>query len=158
LKGKDQAMCNHPQANAADLTTQRIATVREAFRLIDAGDPALLDLYTDDVELFFPKFGLGRGKDDMADFANRLWVDLASLEHDIDGLDIMVSGDHVIVEGHEWGTTADGDPWPDGKISTGRFCNVFTFRGTLISAVHIYVDPDFTSSHDTKVRQLNRGS
>lgn len=144
-------------SDVADLTAERIETVREAFRRIDAGDPALMDLYTDDVELFFPKFGRGRGKSDMAEFARRLWEDLSSLEHDIDGLDIMVAGDRIIVEGREWGTTADGRPWPDQKISTGRFCNVFTFDDRLISAVHIYVDPDFTSSHEAKIRQLHRG-
>lgn len=141
-----------------ELTDTRIALVRTAFHLIDNGDPALLDLYTDDVELYFPKFGFGHGKADMADFAQRLWSDLTSLSHDIDGLDIMVAGDRIIVEGQEWGTTTDGEPWPDQRVSTGRFCNVFTFRGTLISAVHIYVDPDFTSSHGTKVQQLHRKS
>ncbi|UGT44840.1 nuclear transport factor 2 family protein [Nocardia yamanashiensis] len=141
----------------ADLTTHRIAIIRRAFELIDAGDPALLDLYTDDVELFFPKFGVGQGKQDMAEFARRLWLDLSSIEHDIDGLDYMVAGDRIIVEGRERGTTADGRRWPDQRVSTGRFCNVFTFRGTLISAVHIYVDPDFTSSHQEKVRQLHHG-
>ncbi|MFC9894239.1 nuclear transport factor 2 family protein [Nocardia sp. NPDC127579] len=145
-------------STAPDHTEQRIAIVRRAFELIDAGDPALLDLYTDDVELYFPKFGVGHGKRDMAEFAQRLWTDLSSLEHDIDGLDIMVAGDRIIVEGREWGTTADGRRWPDQRVSTGRFCNVFTFRGTLISAVHIYVDPDFTSSHEPKVRQLHRGA
>ncbi|NEE00821.1 nuclear transport factor 2 family protein [Phytoactinopolyspora halotolerans] len=135
----------------------RAELVREYFRKVDAGDPSLIDMYTDDVELYFPKFGLGRGKDDMVEFARRLTRDLGSLEHDIDGLDIMVAGDRIVVEGREWGTTADGRPWPDGEVSTGRFCNVFTFRGDLISAVHIYTDPDFTSSHEAKVRQLYRG-
>lgn len=143
---------------STDLTDQRIAIVRRAFELIDASDPALLDLYTDDVELYFPKFGFGRGKQDMAEFAQRLWADLSALEHDIDGLDFMVAGDRIIVEGREWGTTADGRSWPDQRVSTGRFCNVFTFRGLRISSVRIYVDPDFTSSHEEKVRQLHRVS
>lgn len=141
-----------------DLTAQRVAIVRAYFRMVDDGDPGLLDLYTDDVELFFPKFGYGRGKDDMAEFARRLWVDLGSIEHDIEGLDIMVAGDRVIVEGREWGTLADGTAWPDGQVSTGRFCNVFTFRGTEISSVHIYADPDIAGNHTEKVEQLHRDS
>jgi ketosteroid isomerase-like protein len=152
-------MTYHLDSAASDidgLATQRVAIVREVFTLIDAGDLALLDLYTDDVELFFPKFGFGRGKDDMVEFARRLWIDLSSLKHDIDGLDIMVAGDRIIVEGREWGTTLDGTTWPDQRVSNGRFCNVFTFRGTLISAVRIYVDPDFTSTHAAKVRQFHR--
>ena len=140
-----------------DVVQQRHAVVREYFRRVDQASPDLIDLYTDDVEVYFPKFGFGRGKDAMAEFARRLGSDLGSLGHDIDGLDIMISGDRVIVEGREWGTTADGHAWPDGEVSTGRFCNVFTFRGDLISSVRIYTDPDFTSSHTAKVDQLYRG-
>ncbi|MEK8174173.1 hypothetical protein NKH77_49915 [Streptomyces sp. M19] len=84
-------------------------------------------------------------------------LDLERIEHDIAGLDIMTSGDRVIVEGREWGTTRDGRVWPDGMISHGLFCDVFTFRGHLISKIHVYTDPDFTSSHQEKVRQLHRG-
>jgi len=94
----------------------------------------------------------------MAEFAQRLGADLGSLEHDIDGLDIMqASGNRVVVEGREWGTTADGRRWPDGAVSTGLFCNVFTFRGDLISSLHVYTHPDFTSGHIEKVDQLHRG-
>lgn len=120
--------------------------VREYIRRVDAGDPALLDLYTDDVELWFPTYGTGRGKEAMRDFAAHLGSRLGSIEHDIDGLEIMHSGDRVVVEGREWGTTADGASWPEDRESGGRFCNVFVFRGDLISSVHIYVDPDFASS------------
>ncbi|MDV8009207.1 hypothetical protein [Rhodococcus sp. IEGM 1318] len=49
----------------------------------------------------------------------------------------MAVGDRVIAEGRERGALADGTPWPDTQISTGRFCNVFTFRGAEISSVHI---------------------
>lgn len=137
-------------------TAQRIEVVREYFRRADAGDPALLDLYTDDVELFFPKFGLGRGKQDMAEFARRLWAGLEWLAHDIDSLHILVAGDHIVVEGTERGRTRSGQEWPDGTISTGRFCDVFAFDGLLISRVHIYVDPDFTNDHRARVEQLSR--
>lgn len=137
-------------------TLRRTEIAQEYFRRVDSGDPTLMDLFTEDIELYFPKFGYGRGKGDMAEFADRLRQDLGSLEHDIDGLDIAVTGDRVYVEGREWGTTSEGEPWPDDKISTGRFCNVFTFRGELISSVRIYTDPDFTSSHEAKVSQLYR--
>jgi len=132
-------------------TDQRIGLVREYFRKVDARDPGLLDMYTDDVQLYFPKFGLGHGKSAMADFAERLGSDLEWLEHDIDNLHIMVAGDHVIVEGTERGRTRWGQDWPDGNVSTGRFCNVFEFDGLLIRRLHIYVDPDFTSSHQERV-------
>jgi hypothetical protein len=59
-----------------------------------------------------------------------------------------------VVEGTESGVAGDGTPWPDGEVSQGRFCNVFEFNGDLISALRIYVDPDFTSSHQDRIRQL----
>lgn len=142
--------------DAHDQDARRTEIVREYFCRVDAGDPTLIDLYTDDVELYFPKFGFGRGIDDMVDFAQRIGADLGSLTHDIDGLEFVVAGDRVVVEGAERGTTADGTPWPDGRVSTGRFCNVFTFRGLLISSVRIYTDPDFASTHREKVEQLHR--
>lgn len=138
-----------------EVLVQRHETVREYFRRVDRGDLRFSDVCTDDIEFYFPKFGFGHGKGAIAELARRL--DLEHLEHDIDGLDIMTSGDRVIVEGREWGTTREGRTWPDGEISRGLFCNVFTFRGHLICKLHVYTDPDFTSSHQEKVQQLHRG-
>ncbi|MFH9970149.1 hypothetical protein ACH4PR_54805 [Streptomyces mirabilis] len=39
------------------------------FRLVDSADPAILDLFTDDAQMFFPKFGIATGKDQIAAFA-----------------------------------------------------------------------------------------
>lgn len=140
----------------SDLNDPRIETIRDYFRKVDAKDPALLDLFTDDVEFFFPKFGLARGKEAMARFAARIAVEAAKLTHDIDGLMFTVDGDRIAVEGREWGVTADGRAWPDGEISQGRFCNVFEFEGALIRRAFIYVDPDVTSEDRRRVA-LYRG-
>lgn len=136
------------------LRESRIETVRECFRRIDSGDPSLTDLYTDDIEVWFPKYGTARGKDGAQRFAAVLGANLSRLTHDIDGLQFVVEGDRVVVEGTETGATADGQEWPDGEISQGRFCNVYTFAGDLISRVSIYVDPDYTSSHTERLAEL----
>lgn len=136
------------------LRESRLETVRECFRRIDGGDPALTDLYTDDIEVWFPKYGTSRGKDGARRFAAVLGAKLSRLTHDIDDLQFIVEGDHVVVEGTESGETADGQVWPDGDISQGRFCNVYTFEGDLISRVNIYVDPDYTSSHIERIAEL----
>jgi ketosteroid isomerase-like protein len=136
--------------------SKRMDAVRDYFRMVDSGDPDVMLLFTEDVELYFPKFGFGSGKADMAEFARRLGQDLGSIEHDVDGLEFVVAGERVVVEGREWGTNSNGEAWPDGRVSTGRFCNVFRFRDQLISSVHIYTDPDFNSSHKAKVDQLHR--
>lgn len=137
-------------------TDARIETIRNYFRKVDAKDPTLLDLFIDEVEFFFPKFGLARGKDAMMQFAERIGVEAAHLTHDIDGLIFTIDGDRIVAEGCEWGITSDGRTWPDGIISQGRFANVFEFDGQLISRMYIYVDPDVTNEDRHRVA-LYRG-
>lgn len=124
----------------------RVARVLTYFRKIDAGDPTVFDLFTDDVEMYFPKFGMARGKEDMRRFSNIMQRHLMKLEHDIASFNILIDGDQVVVEGTERGVTRDGEHWPDGVISQGRFCNVFKFQELLISRLFIYVDPDYTNA------------
>lgn len=139
-----------------DLNDHRKTLVQRYFRLVDAGQVATPDIYTADVEYHFPKWGVSHGVEQLVEFAARLG-DGGSITHDIEGLDHLFAGDRVVVEGREWGTTPDGRSWPDGEVSTGRFCNVFTFEGDLISRLFVYVDPDFESTHREKVEQLHRG-
>ncbi len=39
-----------------------VQLAEEYYRRADAGQPDVVDLFTEDVEIFFPKFGVGRGK------------------------------------------------------------------------------------------------
>lgn len=121
----------------------RIEIVKAYFRKVDRRDPSVLLLFTDDVQLFFPKFGTARGSKALADFSERVARQLTELEHDIDAFLYTAEGDRLVVEGTESGRLWDGAQWPDGKISQGRFCSVFEFDGELIGRMHIYVDPDF---------------
>ena len=132
----------------------RVEAAIAYFRKADARDPAVVDLFTDDVELFFPKLGRVRGKPAFARFAATLGAEMARLEHDVDGFRIVASGDTVVVEGTERGVTQDGVAWPDGVVSEGRFCNVFEFDGALIRRMYVYVDPDFTSRDQRRVAEL----
>jgi ketosteroid isomerase-like protein len=137
---------------------ERHAVIRKYFQFIDDKDPRIMDLYTDDVELFFPKFGYGKGKKDMELFSQRMSKMLNSLTHDIENLIFIDSGQTVVVEGREWGLMSDDSPFPDGVVSQGRFCNVFRFRGSLICSVHIYTDPDFPSRDLERIMALRYGS
>ncbi|MGK5440387.1 nuclear transport factor 2 family protein [Micromonospora sp. URMC 105] len=132
------------------------ARAQEYFRLVDAGDPALLDLFTDDATAYFPKFGLARGKAEIGQLAQTLGALGGRFEHD--DLHFISSGSTVVVEGRERGVMPDGTRWPDGTISQGAFCNVFEFRDGLINRVAIYADPDFASQDTDRIRQLHRGS
>lgn len=141
----------------SDSADPRIETVRDYFRKVDAKDPSLIDLFTDDVEFFFPKFGTARGKAAVARFGERIAREAAKLTHDIDGFVFTVQGNRVVVEGREWGVTAEGREWPDGEVSEGRFANVFEFDGPLISRTYIYVDPDVTSDDKRRIALYREG-
>lgn len=136
------------------MSSNRPNIVRRYFEYVDSGDARLLDLYTEDVELLFPKFGRVQGLEGMQRFGAKMSAMLNWLKHDIDGLRIYEAGDTVVVEGREWGEMADGTRFPDGEISQGLFCNIFEFEGDLIRAVRIYVDPDFPSLDQTRIAAL----
>lgn len=140
-----------------DPADPRIEIVRDYFRRVDAKDPGLLDLFTDDVAFFFPKFGVARGKAALARFGERIAHEAATLTHDIDGFIFTAQGDRIVVEGREWGVTAEGRAWPDGEISQGRFANVFEFDGPLIRRAHIYVDPDVTGDDWRRIALYREG-
>jgi SnoaL-like protein len=118
----------------------------EYYRRADAGRPDFLDLFTEDVELFFPKFGVRGGKAALVELGNGLSGSLKSIEHDRQGLSCVAVGQTVLVEGTTHGETRDGTQWEGGKTPGGRFCSAFEFRGHLISRMYIYLDPDYGSA------------
>lgn len=128
------------------LQQRRIANAIEYFRRVDRADPTVLDLFTDDATMYFPKLGVAHGKAQIGLFAQGFGAEIVEIEHDIAHFTILPSGDFVVVEGQEKGRTLSGGAWPDGAYSQGRFCNVFAFEGELIKRVHIYADPDFNSA------------
>lgn len=136
------------------LTQIRIENIRQYFMRLDARESTVLNLFTDDFEFFFPKFGEAKGKEGFARFGARMTF-TKSLVHDIDGFTYIVDGDTIAVEGRERGESSSGIIWPDGKVSQGRFCNVFKFDGELIRYLAIYVDPDFASEDTDRVRLIH---
>ncbi|PLZ00721.1 nuclear transport factor 2 family protein [Burkholderia sp. WAC0059] len=130
-------------------TEKRIALVKEYFRKGDTGDTTIINMFADDVELYFPKFGTRSGKAAVGAFVQGLLGQVQSLQHYQEEYTYIPFGDYVVVEGWESGVAKDGTPWPVKGRSDGRFCNVFRFRDDLISHLHIYVDPDF-AGRDTE--------
>jgi ketosteroid isomerase-like protein len=119
---------------------------REYFLRADAGRPEVTDLFAEDVEIFFPKFGIARGKTAFRDLAKGLLGSLSSLAHDMDKLSYITSGETVVVEGTTHGALRNGPTWAGGETPGGRFCSVFQFRDGLISRMYIYLDPDYGSA------------
>ena len=122
---------------------QYVSVAQEYFRRADAGRADIVDLMTDNVQLYFPKYGIGRGKKAFVEFAMGMGGVFAKVEHDFTNYHFMSAGRHLIVEGTTRGTTKHGKSWAAGETPGGRFCNVFEFKGDLISRVHIYLDPDY---------------
>jgi ketosteroid isomerase-like protein len=117
------------------------------FKKIDSGifDDEYFDLYAEDVEMYYPKFGFEKGKQGIKNFGKVIGKHLEKLTHDIQNFRYTFSDTVIVVEGNEKGVTTSGKEWPDNHTSFGKFCNVFEFDGELMKRVHIYVDPDFTS-------------
>src|SRR5882672_5186956 len=90
---------------------RRMAAVREYYERGDAWGSDLLELFTEDFEFYFPKFGVGRGKHAFGEFAAGLLGTLKSIQHFRDRLVITVCGDQVFVEGTTHGVTVDGTAW-----------------------------------------------
>jgi ketosteroid isomerase-like protein len=133
---------DHPAAD------EQIRLAKAYFARVDAGDPELLGMFTDDVQAYFPKIGTTHGKSALVRLVQRLTSAVPRFAHDQSRMVFTQEGDRLVVEGTEKGVLADGTPWPAGARSEGRYCNVFEFRGALIRRLHIHVDPDFAGRFD----------
>jgi len=134
----------------------RIKTTVDYFRLADQGRPEVLDLFHEDAEIYFPKFGFGFGRQSLLEMTKGFAGALEFIQHDYDTLTCIPAGDYVVVEGTSHGTMS-GKAWTGGETPGGRFCNVFKFRGDLISSLHVYLDPDYTGEDSPRFRWgLNR--
>lgn len=120
-----------------------IELAREYFRRLDAGSPELLALFAEDSEIYFPKYGIGRGRDQLLEMVMGLGGAIESVEHDTSTYRMTRAGDTVFVEGTTKGVLKSGERWAAGETPGGRFCNVFEFRGGLISRLAVYLDPDY---------------
>jgi ketosteroid isomerase-like protein len=123
--------------------SRQIEIAQEYFKRLDAGTPDLIELFTDDVQIYFPKFGIGRGREALGEMAMKLVGHIESAEHKFDTYLYAESGNVLMVEGTTKGRLRNGAEWSAGETPGGRFCDVFEFRDGLISRLHIYLDPDY---------------
>jgi ketosteroid isomerase-like protein len=129
-------------ATATMTREQRKSVALEYFTRFDTGGN-VLELIADDAVVYFPKWGLARGKDEIG----RMFGDVSTLFTDIchypEYLKFIVEDDMVVVEGITSGTAADGTPWRPGFSHAGRFTDVFEIRDHKIHRCFIYLDPDY---------------
>src|SRR6266480_4656652 len=104
----------------------KIALAREYFIRADQGRPEVLDLFHEDAEIYFPKFGFGLGRQSLLEMTKGFAGALEFIRHDYDALTFIPAGDYVVVEGTSHGKMS-GKAWTGGVTPGGRFCNVFKF-------------------------------
>jgi ketosteroid isomerase-like protein len=130
---------------------EKIKIAREYFTRADQGRPDVLELFHEDAEIYFPKFGFGFGRNSFLEMVKGFEGVLEHIQHDYDRLNFIPSADYLIVEGTSQGRMS-GKSWAGGKTPGGRFCNVFKFRDGRISSLHIYLDPDYTGEDEARFR------
>ena len=104
---------------------------------------SILDLFADDAQVFFPKWGLATGKDEIGRLFTDVGTTITSVMHDYATFNWVMTGtDTFACEGTSFGEHRDGS-WRAGVTHAGRWCDVFEIRDFLIQRCFVYLDPDY---------------
>ena len=141
---------------------QRKSVALEYLKAFDNGGVtssggSILDLFADDAQVFFPKWGLATGKEQIGAALRRLRR--AASRHPARLRDLQLDHDrhrHFAVEGTSAGEHKDG-PWRAGVTHAGRWCDVFEVRDFLIQRCFIYLDPDYAGLDTDRYPWLSAG-
>jgi len=129
---------------------QRKSVVLEYLKAFDNGGvtstgDSVLDLFAGDAQVYFPKWGLANGSEEIGRLFTEVGATLKSIRHHYADFNWVFSGsDVVVVEGTSHGEHQDG-PWRAGvaEWAAGRWCDVFEIRDWRIQRLFIYLDPDY---------------
>jgi ketosteroid isomerase-like protein len=138
----------HKHGGALDMPAEssNIALIREYFRRGDSRDPATMDLFADDYQFYFPKWGISTGKAAAAEFGI-VFSQQLDVYHNQDTLSFIESDNRVVVEGTTYGRDKYGVAWQGGETPGGRFCAVYEISDGRIVRNHIYADTDYTGRY-----------
>lgn len=138
-------------ASAQDAADEARKAIAESYlKALDAGGVSpttgigLFDHFTEDAEVYFPKWGVARGIDEVTQMFSDVGGTLRGITHHYDGFVWYMTGtDRFSVEGTSEGMHRDG-AWiaGDPDWGAGRFCDCFEVRDGRISRLYIYLDPD----------------
>jgi ketosteroid isomerase-like protein len=104
---------------------------------------SIITLFADDAELYFPKWGVAKGKAEIETMLAEIGATLNSISHVV--VNWILSGtDTVVCEGTSQGEHRDGS-WRVGEPDwgAGRWCDVFEIREGKIARCFVYLDPDY---------------
>ena len=131
---------------------QRKSVAIEYLKAFDRGGTtstgeSILDLFATDAQVYFPKWGLANGTEEIGKLFGDIGGTLKSIAHHYSEFNwIMTGGDTFACEGTSHGEHNDG-PWRAGDPDSGagRWCDVFEVRDFKIQRCFIYLDPDYAS-------------
>jgi ketosteroid isomerase-like protein len=129
---------------------QRKSVVLELLKALDRGGTtsnggSILELFADDAQVCFPKWGIAEGKDQIGQFLGDLGGTLESIKHDYASINWVFSGgDTLVAEGTSSGEHRDGS-WRvgDPDWGAGRWCDMVEVRDYRIQRLFVYLDPDY---------------
>jgi hypothetical protein len=135
---------------------QRESVVLEYFRRMDRGED-VVELFDDHAEVYFPKWGVARGRDEIGRMFGEVGELFGEISHYSEYVKIVVDGARVGAEGMSAGRTQTGVRWRGGDTHAGRWCNVFEVRNFKIERCFIYLDPDYAGSDTDRYPWLAGG-
>ena len=118
---------------------------------------SILELFAEDAQVFFPKWGLATGKKQIGQLFSDFGGLIEHILHDYAMFNwIMTGTDTFAVEGTSAGSHVDGS-WRVGVTHAGRWCDVFEIRDFLIQRCFIYLDPDYAGLDTARYLWLSAG-
>jgi hypothetical protein len=124
---------------------------------VTSSGASILDLFADDAQVFFPKWGLATGKKQIGQLFADFGGLIESILHDYATFNwIMTGSDIFACEGTSAGIHRDG-AWRAGVTHGGRWCDVFEVRDFLIQRCFIYLDPDYAGLDTQRYPWLSAG-
>lgn len=132
---------------------QRKSVAIEYLKAFDNGGvtstgKSIVDLFAEDAQVYFPKWGLANGREEIGQLFTDVGGTINDITHDYATFNYVFSGsDTLVVEGTSYGEH-QGGPWRAGDPdwAAGRWCDVFEIRDFLIQRCFIYLDPDYAGA------------
>jgi hypothetical protein len=119
---------------------------------------SILDLFADDALVYFPKWGLAHGKEQIGKMFGDVGATIKAITHDYSHFNWVLTGtDTLAVEGTSYGEHRDG-PWRAGVPyhGAGYWCDVFEIRDWKIQRCFIYLDPDYAGKDTARYPWLKK--
>jgi hypothetical protein len=141
---------------------QRKSVALEYLKAFDNGGvtstgESILELFAPDAQVYFPKWGLANGTEEIGRLFGDVGGTIRAIRHDYAAFNLVFSGSDVLVaEGTSYGEHRDG-PWHGGvpDWGAGRWCDVFEIRDWKIQRCFIYLDPDYAGKDTARFPRLS---